>query len=110
MSLAPSISVKWHSDCLWWNFTLFILHSLQYVQEWLQLSATCNLLDLEGVCPEPASLPLLTWNQLQNLSAISPIHKQDWIEFQVHCCELIGNLRIPIFLVESLHLFSSLLF
>ncbi len=62
MALAPSVSVKWHSDCSWWNFTPFILHSLQYVQEWLQLSGTCNLLDLEGVCPEAASLPSLTWN------------------------------------------------
>jgi hypothetical protein len=25
--LGPSVSVKWHSDCPWWNITLFLSHS-----------------------------------------------------------------------------------
>ncbi len=111
MSLAPSVSMKWHSDCPWWNFTLF--HSLQYVQEWLQLSGTCNLLDLEGVCPEAASLPLLTWNSslpasksFCHITITNWQTRLDWVSSSL----LWVQLRIPIFSVEALHLFSSLLF
>jgi hypothetical protein len=72
------------------------------VQEWLQVSGTCNPLDLESVCPQAASEaflpcpPKIAPSQLQNPSATSPIHKKDSIEFEIHCCELLGGLRKPI--------------
>jgi hypothetical protein len=43
--------------------------------------------------------PLPTQNSsltASNPSRTSPIHKKDWIEFEVHCCELLGSLRKPI--------------